>query len=258
MTGSNEIILRGTAVNDDGHGFLSLNDIWGLAEKPASKAPSDWKRLPTTRDLISAANQNMGKSHIKPKNTDNSAIYTKRGKGGGTYAHPVLALAYAEYLEASLGVEVREVYLRFRGGDPLLADEALQKAGDEANRWAAQRAMSRVLRNEYTATLAEHGVDSGQAIGQCTDGIYRGFLGRTAKQELRHRKLPVKANLRDEMNLVDLTGVMLSEALATEDIREGNWQGHSECYQASKRSGNAVRTLIDQQRLERAAKSKSD
>lgn len=256
-TPRNAITVRGHTIADDGNGFLSLNDMWRLAGEPTSKSPPQWRRLPTTTELVGATIQNMGKSHVKGKSKDGSVIYSKSGKGGGTYAHPVLALAYAEYLEPALGVEVREIYLRFRGGDPLLADETLQKAGEEANRWAAQRAMSRVLRKEYTATLQDHGVSSSRAMGQCTDGIYRGFLGRTTKQELKMRNLPATANLRDEMNFVDLTGVMLSEALATEDIREGNRQGQSECYQSSKRSGTAVRKLIDEQRDARRA-SKAD
>lgn len=246
-----ELTVRGKQIADDGAGFLSLNDMWKLAAEPTSKSPPQWRRLPTSIDLIEATVQNMGKSHVKAKSGDGSVIYSKSGKGGGTFAHPVLALAYAEYLEPSLGVEVREVYLRFRGGDPLLADETLQRAGDEANRWTAQRAMSRVLRKEYTATLQDHGVLSGQAMAQCTDGIYRGFLGRTTKQELKIRNLPASASLRDEMNFVDLTGVMLTEALATEDIKEANRQGHSECYQSSKRSGLAVRKVIDEQRAAR-------
>lgn len=247
------LTVRGHTIADDGNGFLSLNDMWRLVGEPASKAPPQWRRLPTTLELIAAALQNMGKSHVKAKSEDGSVVYSKSGKGGGTYAHPVIALSYAEYLEPSLGVEVREVYLRFRGGDPLLADETLQKAGGDANRWAAQRAMSRVLRKEFTATLQDHGVSSSRAMGQCTDGIYRGFLGRTTKEELKNRNLPASANLRDEMNFVDLTGVMLSEALATEDIRDANRQGHSECYQSSKRSGTAVRKLIDDQRAARLA-----
>ena len=118
--------------------------------------------------------------------------------------------------------------------------------------------MSRVLRNDYTATLKDHGVEHSQGMAQCTNGIYLGFLGRTAKKELRERGLPVTANLRDNMKLVDLTGVMLSEALATEDIKEGDRHGVPECYDASKRSGHAVRKVIDEQRASRKGRADED
>lgn len=249
---ANFLELAGNRISEDDNSFVCLNDLHRLIGSPPTKAPAQWQRLPGTRELVEAVLQNVGKSHIKAT-ANGEVIYSRRGKGGGTFAHPVIALAFAEYLDARIGVDVREVYLRYRGSDPLLADEILQRAGPEANRLAVQRAMSRELRKEYTATLQAHGVGDHNGMAQCTNGIYRGYLGRTAKQELVARNLPATANLRDEMNLVDLTGVMLSEALATEDIREANHQGQSACYKASKESGASVRQFIDSTRSKRKA-----
>jgi len=50
------------------------------------------------------------------------------GTNGGTYAHPILACAYAGYLSPELEIEVREIWLRYRAGDATLADEVLARA----------------------------------------------------------------------------------------------------------------------------------
>lgn len=249
---ANSLVVRGVDLNEDINGLINLLDIWNAAGRPSNRRPNDWKRLPISEDLIQALyKQNTGKSRIKGNLDLKSIIYFKRGKGGGTFAHPLLALSYAEYIDPDLAIEVKNTYLRFRTGDPLLADEVLQKASDDANAWAARRAMSRVVRNEYTNTLNSHGVDKPLAIANCTNGIYRGFFGKTAKKELQSRNLPASANLRDHMNLVDLTGTLLSEALASEHIQEADLQGGSACYQASKSSAIAVRSTIDKEREER-------
>lgn len=54
-------------------------------------------------------------SHKPPKEVAETMLYVS-GRGGGakTYAHPVLALDYAEYLNPAIGVEVREVFIRYR------------------------------------------------------------------------------------------------------------------------------------------------
>ncbi|SRR5579883_238219 len=53
------------------------------------------------------------------------------------------AAAYAGYLSPKLELEVREVWLRYGSDDATLADEILQRATAEENRWAGARAISR-------------------------------------------------------------------------------------------------------------------
>jgi hypothetical protein len=77
-----------------------------------------------------------------------SEIYWgRRGVGGVVFAHPILACAYAGYLSPELEVEIGDVWLRYRAGDPTLADEVLERTSPEANLWVASRAEARAIRN---------------------------------------------------------------------------------------------------------------
>ncbi|OQW93477.1 MAG: hypothetical protein BWK79_10930 [Beggiatoa sp. IS2] len=71
--------------------MISLNAIYEIAGSPENNQPYEWKRLPQTQELIDslAKKLNVQKEDI---------IKTKRGKGGGTWAHWQLAVAYVTYL----------------------------------------------------------------------------------------------------------------------------------------------------------------
>jgi hypothetical protein len=111
-------------------------------------------------------------------------LYAKEGRGGDTFAHPVLALAYAEFLNPSLGVEVREVFLRYKGADATLADDILQRAPAADNEWAGARALGRSQRSELTATLKEHQVTIPREIR----ASYKCYLCGTDGQDSRSAK----------------------------------------------------------------------
>ncbi len=126
-------------------------------------------------------------SSLKENKTIIPAIYSKRGRGStGTYAHPIIAAAYAGYLSPKLELEVREVWLRYRAGDATLADEILERATAEENRWAGARALSRSQRVTYTDTLKAHYV-TGRGYMDCTEAVYLKLLGGKSYQlrELR-------------------------------------------------------------------------
>ncbi len=107
MATANFLELRGTKIKEDIDGYLCLNDIHHVASASESKAPSKWRALPTTKELQAALEANGRFSAIIKKSSSKTAAYSKRGKGGGTFAHHILALAYAEYLSADLAIEVK-------------------------------------------------------------------------------------------------------------------------------------------------------
>lgn len=108
-------------------GLLSLNALWAVAkERGFSKGkqePRQWQTLPTPSEFINHVSKNL--------NVRKSDVYrAKRGKGGGSYAHPLIALEYAGYLSHDLRIEVNNTYLRAQAGDvnpPRTADS--QKPG---------------------------------------------------------------------------------------------------------------------------------
>jgi KilA-N domain len=245
-----EFSLRGKRIRVDEDGFVNLNDIHRAAGFRTNNKPADWQRLPTTNPLIVATyNRVVGKSHQSKFRT--SDVYRAKSEAnGGTWAHPILAAAYAGYLKPELEVEMREVWLRFKSADPALADEILQRATDDQNEWVAVRALGRVKRNHFTETLKSHAV-SGYGYGNCTNAVYKEVLGGTSKAVLIARGLPEKANLRDKMSKDELVYVMMAETLARERIEDEKPLGNSPCEKATQRSASFVRQAIEMDRKDR-------
>ena len=105
-----EFIIRKKSVRVDANGLVCLTDIWGLAGSPKNQRPYDWGRLPEMKKLEAALLKKVtGKSRSTEKIRSSSIHYSKPT---GTYAHPVLACAYAGYLSPQLEIEIIEVWLR--------------------------------------------------------------------------------------------------------------------------------------------------
>jgi hypothetical protein len=70
--------------------MVSLTDMWRAAGSPEGKRPAQWARYQGAEFISFLADAlNMRSEHIST---------THRGRGGGTYAHWQVALAYAKYL----------------------------------------------------------------------------------------------------------------------------------------------------------------
>lgn len=241
-----EFTLRGRLIRVNSEGFVSLNDIHRAAGFKTTKRPYDWQRNPSTNPLIIATYERVtGKSRKGYRMSD---VY--RPTAEGTWAHPILAAAYAGYLRPELEVEMKEVWLRFKASDATLADEILERATDEENEWAASRAMGRVKRNEFTKTLDAHGVD-GFGFASCTNAVYGQLFDATAKKLREERGLPKSASLRDAMSKDELVFVMMAETLAKGRIVEESPFGTAPCAQATKRSASFVRQAIDSDKRDR-------
>lgn len=248
-------VLRGRTIRVDENGLVCLNDIHRAGQFSVNQTPAQWQRLPhVTNMMVALLNRIVGKSH-NSKISMKSLITTKRGAAGGTYADPVLALAYAEYLSAPLAIEVKEVFLRYKAADPTLADDILDRASPEANEWAGKRAMARAGRRFFTDTLQRHGVRVPREFARCTDAVYIGLFRKNTRQ-LKAAK-QVSANLRDAMDGVELTFVAAGEALARERIEQTNCQGAVECEAATLRSTSFLRDALEAERRDRVGAQQS-
>ena len=251
MTEENEsksLRVKGRNIRTDETGLICLTDLWTAAHGGANQKPADWWRLSSSKKLGNALlDRIMGKSH-NSKNLPTKSIYYSRGSLG-TYAHAILACAYAGYLDPALEVEIRETWLRYRAGDATLADEILTKASAEANLWVGTRALGRTARNQLTDTYQRHGVTDGQDFGRCTNETYLALFGLTAKQ--LKKKKEIKGPLRDAMGIGELTYVMASESLTTERIEELNSQGPTQCQIATRTSATFIREAIEKDRADR-------
>jgi hypothetical protein len=161
VPGSTEIMIRGSRIREDANGLVCLDDIWAAAKSTPGREPRRWRDVGATRRLEIELQKKIVTAALKDNTVAIPVAYAKRGRGNaGTWAHPILAAAYAGYLSPKLEIEVREVWLRYRAADAALADEILQRAPPADNEWAAVRALARAKRVGYTDMLRDHGVDA--------------------------------------------------------------------------------------------------
>jgi hypothetical protein len=246
------LVLRGRAIRADENGLLCLNDIWAAAQYRKHKRPNDWKRLATTNPrILKVLALITGKSRNYLPEDMRRVYRTRRGPNGGTYADMRLALDYAEYLNPSLAIEVKEVFLRYKSADPTLADEIMQRNDAAMNEWMAKRSLARAARISYTATLKAHGLREPKEYAQCTNATYEGLFGMTASQLRQHLGLPANRNLRDAMDVKDLVTVSFTEVHATDRIEDEDCDGFHECRAATRKVAGAVRNMIEGDRKDR-------
>ena len=204
-------LFSSSNISVDDEGLVSLTDVYRIAIERGldggKRNPSDWS-LEAGSSFIDFVAKKYGKSR--------SHIYkTKRGKGGGSFAHWKIALAYAQYLSHELHNHILETYARVATGDKTLAVEIIEKQKKpEDAEWIANRANAVVARNKFTKCLQEHGVTKGYEIAGCTNAVYQGMFEKTAKEIREERNLPANANLRDSMDETELLSIALAENLS--------------------------------------------
>ncbi|KQT59976.1 hypothetical protein ASG52_19820 [Methylobacterium sp. Leaf456] len=81
----------GKPIHDRGE-MVSLTDMWRAAGADPSKQPAKWRELPSTRDFAAHL------ADVILRKSEDGLFESRRGVGGGTWAHWQLALAYARYL----------------------------------------------------------------------------------------------------------------------------------------------------------------
>jgi hypothetical protein len=233
------ITLGGDPVATDAAGLVSLTDLHkaalarGLAD--GKRTPGDWSREAGAPFIEFVA------EHL---NTRKAGIYRAlRGKGGGTFAHWQIALAYAKYLSPELHMQVNEVYARFKSADVTLAADVADRAKPQDAEWLARRVQGTVARNRLTSTLAAHGV-SGKGYADCTNAIYRNVLGGKKSEVCAARGLRRGTNLRDVMDSEQLTLTAMSELVARRRIEQREARGNQACTDSCDHAAWSVVNLM--------------
>ncbi len=252
------ITIGNTQIRRNDDDLVSLNDLYQAAAAngivDGKLDPREWSRAPREktsgssaktsisggpgRDFIDfvAANLNVDAAHI---------IKATRGKGGGTYAHWQIALAYAKYLSPELHMQVNEVYARAKSGDVTLADEIADKATVEQQEWLAKRVQGKIARSKLTSTLSHHGV-TGKGFADCTNEIYKPILGGKKSEVCAAKGIPNKksTSMRDLMTADQLLATSMAELVARKQIEKFNVNGNDRCATECQRASERIAALL--------------
>ncbi len=204
----NELMLRAQRIGSDDHGNICLNDLWALEGSPSAGRPVDWKKRKSAQALEAALQDRMVQNlhHSDERSVKPTSYVTGRGRGSRTYAHPVLALDYAEFLNPALGVEVREIFLRYRSNDISLANDILDRIAEQVQEDEFR------LRNREEITirnteLARQGAQTGCRnidYAELHNSGYRGLYGGLDASDIhRLKKLTKNQKILDHMNAAE-------------------------------------------------------
>ena len=238
--------------------MVNLNKLHELSGSPETKSPKRWTALPTAKNLIESIND--GKSVF---------LKTKRGIGGGTWAHWQLALSYAQYLSPELHLVVNQVFKERleENIDPELGvirsrDRAVKKWQSQGHddKWIADRERHLDTRKVYVDTLLTHDVKPNHELGICTNKIYKGIFNKDKSElekDIRENNpgLPKTINIRDHAKRSSIAAIGLAEALASEEIEQCNIRGVDECAKTSFDKGFSVQLALSDSRSKSKAKS---
>lgn len=191
---------------------------------------NDFKSLPTTKALLKAASREL---------PDNLVI--SRGRSG-TWIHPVISIALAEWLSPEFSVYVKQTFVRFLEGDITLADDILQRSTADEAAWLEKRARGRVIRAKFTEELKKRGVKGWQGYAQNTNAIYLGLFGDTAAG--LKESLGVK-NPRDGMSETELLAVAFAESLSVDIMDKRRAFGNAQTTRCSAIAGNHVGNALE-------------
>lgn len=235
-------VLRSQEIRSDAAGRVCLNDLWSIAGADITRRPNKWRRSAIVRRLSKALAQRIERD--LPKSAAGSLIDQRAGTRGLTFAHIVLAQAYAEFLDPDLAVEVRRAFLRYRAADASLADDILERASLEDNRHTVARALGRVTRGRFTDVLKGHGVQQ-PWYAICTDAVYGTVLGKPAAALKSALGIPKSGSLRDAMTTTQLAAIALAESFSADRIQANDCQGGPQCKHETAAAARTVRAAMD-------------
>jgi hypothetical protein len=228
-------------VRKDKDGNVCLTDLWRLSGSDESMTPSLWQRQDQAIGFIKAASALL-KYDLK------SLFKSSRGRNGSTYAHPLIAVEYAGYLDPTLAVAANQAFLERieEEKNPDLIGERYvrtwkKKGKDDA--WIGDRFQGITTRNILTATLKRHGVQN-DGYKNATNAIYGALYGGTSDVVREKKGLTRKDKIRDNLPRVELRAIELAEMLTAESIEINQLEGNAQCEMAAVKAGKLIAGAI--------------
>lgn len=175
---------RGQTVRFNADGWINATE----AAKRFGKVPAEWLRLPDTVEYVAvlAEHLNMGESH--------NLVRTARGRSGGTWLHPKLAVRFAQWLDMRFAVWCdMQIDALIRNGIAAQGHEHILAllVRPEPAEWELRfppeyyQALAKVTRTQYSG----HSGGTPGLYGQITrKWIYQVILPRDVLAEMDARK----------------------------------------------------------------------
>ena len=144
-------VIAGVEITTDVEGRFNLNALHKASGGEKKNGPSYWLALETTQSLINELESKLSDTGI-------SVSVIRSVKGGlsqGSYAHELLAIAYASWISPSFHLQVNQVFLDYRTvkfNKPVAVIPDFADPVAAARAWADEVEQKRIA--QYTAEEA--------------------------------------------------------------------------------------------------------
>lgn len=145
--------------------YICLND---LNVYFPNKHIDDWRRTAQTKELI----EEVEKTIIPGK----CGIMAKRGKGGGTYAHNIIAMDFAMWLSVEFRVKV---YVEYMNGTQRKENWNIQRIMAANN----YRLMTRSITDAHEKPMPYHYSNEALMLNEIVFGVREGNVRDTASEK---------------------------------------------------------------------------
>ncbi|MGM3172514.1 phage antirepressor KilAC domain-containing protein [Dickeya lacustris] len=132
-------MIAGVQITTDAEGRFNLNALHRASSTGKDKAPSEWLRRSSTKELIEqlTVNLRLGQNSIGELSANLSVgqEVVKTVKGGaapGTFAHELLAIEYAGWISPAFRLQVNQTFIDFRTGKLTPVIDPMQALNDPA------------------------------------------------------------------------------------------------------------------------------
>lgn len=198
-----ELTYQGAAVSFDESGWFNATD----AAARYGKRPNDWLSLDSTKDYLTALSDVC--------NTGNPGIYmaTRRGKNGGTWMAPELAVPFARWLDVRFAIWCdQQIRMLISGSHPHF--DWKRARSESASSFKVMNAILQLRRQEQGKETASHHFSNearlvnwaltGEFKGLDREMLSKGDLNLLAKLEERNAVLiGLNFNYQDRKPLLE-------------------------------------------------------
>jgi hypothetical protein len=239
-----DIVIRDIPIGQDASGFVSLTDMWEAAGRLPSKSPARWLRNPAAKALIAAFEEKAGQSGLNNNSPDNSSVYAEGRRGGETFAHPIVAIAYAGALDQQIAVEMHAVFLRVKANDVSLVSEILSNIFDQVE-YDRLRLLLRDRLKDHNKLLSSIAKEAGVTDFKAFHGAgLVGLYDMHKSDLLKHKGLPAGGDHLDHANHEELAANYFKATQTAAKLRREEIKGQTEADSAHHAVGVAVRNTI--------------
>lgn len=236
-------------------------EFWSARDMMAPLGYVDWRNFKEAIDRAVAACQNSGYDPARHVVVDATRHIEVRMPRGGYEKRPVEDFhlsRYACYLVAMNGdprkpeIAAAQTYFALRTREAEIASQKKLSSRErryvreqKPTEWIDTRLDGIDKRKTFTDVLKDHGV-SGAGYGRVTNAIYHPILGGDAKTVRAERKIPSRADLRDNLNGIELAQVKLTEMVSAQKIQKDDACGNALCACISAKTASAIAGAVKQ------------